>query len=238
MPNPIQLILTKKPKNVTILEGFPGFGLVATITTEYLLDHLKCEKIGSLWFEEMPASVAIHSGKVVDPVSFYYCKDYNIVIIHSITPVTGIEWKAADIVAQLCKELTAKELICVEGVGSPDKTGDKVFYYTNDEIAEKKIKSLKIDNLGEGIIIGVTGALMLKTSTKVTCFFAETHSNLPDSKAAANTIVVLDEYLDLDVDVKPLYKKAEEFEKKLKTIMEQQMQTKEQKEQKELRYVG
>ncbi|MEK6874859.1 MAG: PAC2 family protein [Nanoarchaeota archaeon] len=232
------LILTKKPKNVTILEGFPGFGLVATIATEYLLDHLKCEKIGSMWFEEMPASIAIHASKVVDPVSFYYNKEYNIVIIHSITPVTGIEWKAADVVINLAKELTAKEIICVEGVGSPEQTGSRVFYYTNNEKVEKKLKTAGIQNLGEGIIIGVTGALMLKSNTIMTCLFAETHSNLPDSKAAANTITILDKYLGLDVDPKPLFKKAEEFEKKLKAILEQQTQTKVQKEQKELSYMG
>ncbi|MBI4448969.1 proteasome assembly chaperone family protein, partial [Candidatus Woesearchaeota archaeon] len=206
------LLLSKRPKNVTILEGFPGFGLVATITTEYLLDHLKCEKIGSLYFEEMPASVAIHAGKIVEPVSFHYSKGYNLVIVHAITPVMGIEWKAAEVVNNLAKELTAKELICVEGVGSPEKTGERVFYYTNKDAVEKKLKTAGLTNLGEGIIIGVTGALMQKSIIPVTCLFAETHSNLPDSKAAANVIGVLDKYLGLDVDPKPLFKKAEEFE--------------------------
>ena len=40
----MKLILTKKPKKVTIVEGFPGFGLVATIACEFLLDHLFTHK--------------------------------------------------------------------------------------------------------------------------------------------------------------------------------------------------
>ena len=40
-----RLKLTKKLKGVTVIEGFPGIGLVGTITTGFLIDHLQCEKI-------------------------------------------------------------------------------------------------------------------------------------------------------------------------------------------------
>ena len=37
----MRIILKKKPKNPVLIEGFPGFGLVGTITTEYLINELK-----------------------------------------------------------------------------------------------------------------------------------------------------------------------------------------------------
>ena len=43
--------LKKKPKNPTIIEGFPGFGLVGTIASEFLMSHLDCEQIGRFYFE-------------------------------------------------------------------------------------------------------------------------------------------------------------------------------------------
>jgi len=55
----MKIILTKKPKNVTIIEGFPGFGLIGTISIEFLMDHLKTEKIGNVEMEEIPAMIAI-----------------------------------------------------------------------------------------------------------------------------------------------------------------------------------
>ncbi|HSU72869.1 MAG TPA: PAC2 family protein, partial [Candidatus Binatia bacterium] len=58
--------LTQKPKGVTVIEGFPGFGLVGTIATGFLIDHLGCERIGNHWFEELAATMAIHDGKIVD----------------------------------------------------------------------------------------------------------------------------------------------------------------------------
>ena len=42
----VSLELWKKPKGATIIEGFPGYGLVGPITTEFLIDHLKTEQIG------------------------------------------------------------------------------------------------------------------------------------------------------------------------------------------------
>jgi len=56
-------------------------------------------------------------------------------------------------------------------------------------------------------------------NSRVSCVFAETHSSLPDSKAAAKVIEVLDKYLGLKVDYRPLLKKAEEFETKVKDLV-------------------
>ena len=52
---PPKLVLKKRPRGVTIIEGFPGIGLVGTITTEYLTEHLKTEKIGGVLIDDVPA---------------------------------------------------------------------------------------------------------------------------------------------------------------------------------------
>lgn len=231
----------KKPKRPIVIEGFPGFGLVGTITTGFLVDHLRCEHITHKFFEEIAPTVAIHQGKVVDPIGVFYNAKFNIVIIHSIMAPMGLEWKAADYVAQICKEYQASELITIEGVGGPGAEESAVegraFYYSTN--GDQKIKKMGIDPLGEGIIVGVTGAILLKgVSCPITSLFAETHSSMPDSNAAANIIRVLDKYLGLDVDPKPLQKQAEEFEAKLKAILSQSAGAKEQQERKNLSYIS
>ena len=226
-----------KPKNVTVIEGFPGFGLVGTITTGFLVDHLKCELLEQKYFEDIAPSVAIHGGMVVDPIGVYYNKKYNIIVIHSILSPLGLEWKAAEFVNHVCKDYSAKELITIEGVGTQGEAAtQRAFYYSPDD---KAIKATGVAPLGEGIIIGVTGALLMrKPSCKMTALFAETHSSLPDSKAAALIIQVLDKYLGLDVDTKPLLKQAEAFEAKLRTLMQQSAGAKEQQERKALSYIS
>ena len=237
----MQIKLWKKPKNPIIVEGFPGFGLVGTIASEFLIDHLKTEMIGKIEFEEIPAVVAIHENKVVEPLGIFYNKKYNIVILHAVTASTGFEWKLADVLVNLANQLNAKEVISLEGVGCSGElriTSDS-FYYTNIEKKKEILSTIGLKPLKEGIIMGVTGALMLKVDgTPLCCLFADTASNLPDSKAAARIIEALDKYLGLKVDPKPLLQQATKFEDKLKGILSSSQKTQEISERKRLSYVG
>ena len=101
----MEIKLFKKPKNPIIIEGFPGIGLVGTIATEFLIDHLETELIGKIWIEDIPAMIAIHDGKVVEPLGVFYNKKHNIMIIHGITAVTGIEWKIAEAVVNIANDV-------------------------------------------------------------------------------------------------------------------------------------
>ena len=237
----MQLKLKKKPKNAVVLEGFPGFGLVGTITTEFLIDHLDTDLIGKIWINELPCMVAIHEGKVVEPVGIFYNKKYNLVIVHGITAVKGIEWNLADIVAKMANDIEAKEIISLEGVGSAEVSEKpKVFYYASAEENRKRFEKIKeIQPLKEGIIMGVTGAMLVRAEKIPTsCIFADTHSNMPDSKAAAKVIEMLDKYLGLEVDYKPLLEQAEKFEGKLKNLLEKSQAAASEREKKTESYIG
>ncbi|MFH1054139.1 MAG: PAC2 family protein [Candidatus Woesearchaeota archaeon] len=236
----MEIQLTKKPKNPIIIEGFPGFGLVGTITTEFLIEHLQTEQIGKIMLDEMPAIVAIHENKVVQPLGVYYSKKYNLVLLHAINSAQGHEWKLADAISKLAKDLGATEIVSIEGVGSTGSKDSKgrTFYYTNN-ISKEKILSKIADPLKEGIIMGVTGAVLLRVEKiPLSCIFAEAKTDLPDSNAAARIIEVLDKYLGLDVDTKPLLKQAAKFEDKLKSILSRSREVEEMSDKKKLSYVG
>ena len=111
-------VLKKITKNPIVIEGFPGFGLIGSIVTEFLIQHLSCERLDNHYFDDLPANVAIHEGKLVDPIGIFYNKRFNLVIIHSLVAGEGVDWKAADFVLDICKKVKAKELISIEGVGS------------------------------------------------------------------------------------------------------------------------
>lgn len=239
-PHPlhVKLVLNKKPRGATVIEGFPGLGLVGTIATGFLLDHLKCEKIGNYYFEDPPATLAVHGCAIVDPIGIFYNKEYNVVIVHAITSAAGIEFKAADLILELCKQVQASELITLEGVGSTDAAETRGFFYTSHPQMRKTMEKLGIDCLGEGIIVGVTAAVLMRGGYPTLSLFAETHSKLPDSKAAAKIVEILDKLLDLKVDYVPLLKQAEEFEKKLKGMLTQTMKAQEMQEKKQVGYIG
>ena len=233
----MEIILNKKPKNPIIIEGFPGFGFVSTIATEFLIEHLNAKLIGRIESDHIIPMVAMHNSKIIEPLGIFYDDKNNILIFHAITNVAGLEWEIADKIIDLCKELKAKEIISLEGVAS-NNDESRSFFYTNSNKSNDLFKKIKIEPLKEGIIMGVTGALLLKSKFPLSSIFIETHSQLPDSRAAAKVIEVLDKYLDLKVDYKPLLEKAEQFESKLKSIMEQTNKAKEEKDKKELNYFG
>ncbi len=230
----MELVLDQKPQNVTIIEGFPGFGFVGTISVEFLIEHLGAKKIGKITSNDVMPIAAVHNSQLIEPFSIYYSKKKNLVLLHAITNVQGLEWQLSEKVIELYKKLKAKKIISLEGIGSTSATEPKVFYYTN-RIGKDKVQA---EILKEGIIMGVSGALLLKAEVPLSCFFAETHSSLPDSRAAAKIIQVLDSYLGLNVDYKPLLKKAAEFEEKLKNIVDKSKVASDQKEKKELDYFG
>jgi len=239
----MEIILKKQPKNAILIEGFPGFGLIGTIVTEYLIDHLDTEPIGTIVSEEIPPMIAIHKGRVVQPIEIFYNKKYNLIILHVVTNPVGLEWKFSDVVLKLAKMLQVKELISIEGVGRSGQgiSAPRTFYYSNSEQKKKAFEKIRIEELKEGIIMGVTGTILLKAKAlkqTMSCVFAETHSSMPDSKAAAAVIKVLDKYLGLKVDTKPLEKEAEKFEEKLKQILQKGQEATEMQKKKQLSYLG
>jgi len=232
----MEIKLKTKPQNPVIIEGFPGVGLIGTIATEYLIKHLDAKSIGHIWSQDLSPVAAVHESKVIQPLEIFYSKKKNVVILHAMTDVKGLEWEISDALTELYKMLKAKEIISLEGImGEGDKT--KAYYYSNTSGASKKLKNITV--LKEGIIMGVTAALMLKDkSINNTGIFVETHSKLPDSRSAAKIIEVLDLYLNLGVDSKPLLKAATEFEDKLKGYVGKIQDAAKTKNKKKIDYMG
>lgn len=226
----MDVVIEKKIKAKTLIEGFPGFGLVGTIVTEYLIEHLNCEKVGEFIYDELNPTVAIHKGKLINPMGVYYNKKYDLIILHAILDVKGFEWKISSMVQKLIKQFSVKEVISIEGVAGDD--GDKLYCFNNEEFATLGAQPIK-----ESVIMGVTAALLLREK-HISCLFAPTQASIPDSRAAAKVIEFLDKYLKFDLNVQPLLMQAEVFEGKLKDILQNTNKTVTEAEKKQMSYLG
>lgn len=240
----MKIKLNKRLKNPVIIGGFPGIGLIGTITTEFLVKHLDAKPIGYIWSDKLMPMAAVHESKILQPLEMFHDPKHNILILHALSDIRGLEWQLGDALLELSKAVKAKEFICLEGVLSKSETSN-MYYLTTSKTSEKAFNKIKdkvsIGPLKEGIIMGVTAAMLLRTvNTPMTGIFAETHSKLPDSKAAAKIIEVLDSYLGLKVDYKPLIKAAEEFEVQIKELLANAKATAEHKNAKteHMNYMG
>jgi len=211
--------LKKRPSNPTIIIGFPSIGLVGTIVTKFLIDHLETEVIGCLYSDNITPLVAIHKGKVVDPITIYYNKKYNVIIIQALMDVSGNEMEIAKNIVDLNKQLEAKEVIVIEGMPTQEDKVDVYFYSTKSKVVAKT------QPLKEGIVMGVTAAMLLKSEQlPLTTLFVQAHQNMPDSEAGAKVVELLKDYLGLDVDVKPLLENAKKFETNLKSVLKKSIE--------------
>lgn len=228
----------KNLRNPVIIEGFPGFGFVSTIVTQYLIKHLNAKPIGRITSNKLAPIAAIHNKDIIYPLEIFYDKKTNILILQALTSVEGVEWEIADTLIEIANKVKAKEIISLEGVAS-DSGNLGILFYTNQ--SKDKPEAMNLKPLKEGVVVGVSGALLMKSKEfKIPfySFFAETQTKLPDNKAAAEIIKVLDKHLNLTVDYKPLIDKAKELETQLKTLLSQITQAKSHKEKKILSYTG
>ena len=214
----MNLNLEKRPANPKIIVGFPGFGLVGTIATKFLLEHLETEHIGSIESDTLQPLAAIHKAKLIGPIDLFFNKKYNLVIVQTLSEITGSEWKVSEIIQDLAETLKSKEVIILEGVPTTKKKKDYgLFYYSKNKDFEK----LGLKPIQEAVMMGGTATLLLRCkNTPVTALLSEGHSNMPDSEAAARIISTLDKYIGMDINTKPLLDAAKKFESMLKGLME------------------
>jgi uncharacterized protein len=234
----MELHLSHKPRSPIIITGFPGLGLVGSIASEFLINHLKMRKVGKIVLKHTTAMVAVHQQQLVDAVSIYHDEKYNIVVVHALSSPQKQEWELAKEIETLIKMLNAREIVCMEGVAGAGKKDVQTFYFSTVESRKRLLEAAGLRPLEEGVIIGLTAALLSTAPQEVTCLFAETASQLPDSKAAAALIKALDAYVGLQVDYKPLLVEAQKFEDKLRSILIQGQKAQELSEKKWMNYVG
>ncbi|MBI2105947.1 proteasome assembly chaperone family protein [Candidatus Woesearchaeota archaeon] len=217
----MKIHLHEKPQNVRLVLGFPGFGLVGTIATKFLIEHLDVKKIGEIESNKLLPLAAIHKNKLIGPLDLFYNKKYNLVILQTLSELAGFEWKIGDVIEELTRILNIKEVIILEGLPAENKAKGalKTFFYSSNNTKAGERMGLSL--LQEGVMMGATATVMLKLEDiPVSVILAESPSKFPDSEAAARTIQSLDKYFGMDIDYKPLMKAAKNFEVMLKEMMD------------------
>jgi uncharacterized protein len=214
----------------TIIVGFPGVGLVGPIVTEFLISHMQTTRVGTFQSEELPPMAAIHKGQLVHPMSLHYSEKHHALIVYTILNLKGHEWQVANAITTLAKDVKAAEILCIDGAASDQ--AEVIYSFGNPQLTQLGAKPME-----ESVLMGVSAALML-AAPKVSCLFATTQLEMPDSKAAADVVKFLDKYLGLEVDYQPLLEEAAKFEQKLKSVLSQTQKLAQEREKKDLGYLG
>jgi uncharacterized protein len=214
-------------EGASIINGFPTRGLVSTIVANYLIGSLNLDQIGAMDSEVFPPISMIYASKPKFPARIYADESSKVVVFLSeFTPppsmarpiaYTMLEW-ARD---QGCKRIIAPEVVMVDD----DSDGVEVYGIGSTDTARQDMQKLDVRPFVHGMISGVSAVVLnegKRSGYDVISLVAQARRSIPDARAAAKIIEMITHIIPrLKVDVKPLYKEAEQIEIFLKDLREQ-----------------
>ncbi len=206
-----------------LVEGFPGLGLVGTISASYLVEKLKMEFVGYVTSDMFPPLASIHDYKPHYPARIYVSKRNNLVVLLSefIVPV-GACYELAQRVHEFAREHKVRQIISLGGIHLRSEEPKVYGIATQSGLLDALVKSGKVSLIKEGATTGVTGVLLAQGAVEnfpVVSFLAQAHEEYMDPKASAMVLEVLKTYLKLDFETRTLEAEAAEIESKMKDLL-------------------
>ena len=217
----------------TLIEGFPGMGLIGTIAAKYLSEKLDCELLGHIESSVFVPIVRVHHGYLVFPSRIYASEKHKLVILISeqIIPTLFTE-KVARAVVEWIKNKKIKKIISLSGIRAVPEGKNTVYGIASNLESKKLLKKYNVEIIREGITSGITALIMLKLKdAKIDAISLMGNVEIAaDYKSAAVLMQKLNEILGLQIAIEPLEKEAKETEKALLKNLEELKKTAEQEQ--------
>ncbi|MCX8197621.1 MAG: PAC2 family protein [Candidatus Micrarchaeota archaeon] len=221
----VQFHLIAKPrlKKPTLVEGFPGLGLVGTIAASYLIEKLKMEPMGYITGDQFPPLAAIHNHAPLHPARMYYSEKHDLIVFVSefVIPI-GSVYELAEKIYEFALKNKVSRIISLGGI--PIK-GEQDEVYAIASLPQlrsilEKMPSVKL--IKEGATTGVTGVLLARGAVEkypVISLLAESHEGYMDPKAAAMVIEALNGLIGTKIDTSVLENEAKMIDEKVKSLV-------------------
>jgi uncharacterized protein len=224
-------------KDVSVLIGFPGSGLVGTIALQYMVDQLEFEQIGTMTSKFFPPLAMMNKGVINDPVRIYI-KNNIAAIVADIPIHPMICYETSRDMIDWLEPFKPKEVLTIAGIitNEPEK---RVFGVATTGEALKRIEEYTLV-LPIGSISGIASSLLTECKARgipAYGLLGET-VNAPDPRSSAATIEVLNKMYNFGLDTKPLIDQAVEIEQSMGKIAEEVQQSAEQSPKKDLPMYG
>ncbi|MFT4885304.1 MAG: hypothetical protein ACI8U4_002826 [Natronomonas sp.] len=223
--------------SVTLIEGLPGLGLVASIAVDQITKQLELEQHGNIVSDDFPPVAAYDEGRVHDAVRVYAGEDPDVMTLQSdITiPPTAVESLSDCVLNDMAQEFDRAVFLAGAPAESEDQIGEVVGVATTDELETALTDAGIALADGSGIVGGVTGALLADCyhhDVPAAVLIVRSNPYIPDPGAARAVIEnALEPLVDFDIDTQELLDQAEEIQKQKQQIAEQLQQYQQQQDQ-------
>ena len=210
-----------------LIEGLPGYGLVAAIAVDRITEARGLEHHGRITSEEFPAVTTFEDGLVRDLVRVYAGTDPDVLTLRSdlALPERSVAPLANCVVSELAAEFGRAVFLAGAPAESEADRGSVRGVATNDEVrADLEAAGVEL-GVEPGLVGGVTGGLVSECHRRdvpAALLIVDAHPYFPDPTAAA---AVVDEALaplvGFEVDTTPLTERAERIEREMRQVAAQ-----------------
>ena len=227
---------------------FPSVGMVSSVVAHFLIDNLNLEFVGGVSHPKLPPLCLVDNGKPMPPIRAYtgepICKIEGCdKVILLMSELVVPEPLVNEIVAELfswSKDVKAAMGVLVDafpmkgmkgGLGGDEplveyedtEDIDVLGVAATDRMVEI-LNELKIPLLEQGVIKGMTGAMLSEAYARgrnIMSLMVEADPRFPDARAAAVIIEQLNKLLPVvELDSEPLLEEAQELEEQIRMMME------------------
>ena len=248
LPNTIKL------NNPILIAGFPGPGLVGSISINYVIKKLDMQQILCFESEFIVPGVIFMDGKLHHPFRIYSNLDGTICALICEAPImiNGMH-SVLDALAKWAEDVGIKDVFVIDGMAIQPRSITDVNPKVLSNVERIPIilssddgkfinsntnkKNINIESLIEGstsFIGGIAGGLLSSCiSHNISCsvIFIPTQSGIPDPDGAALTLELLQNTIannNFKVDTTELRKEGEEMKHKLNNLIKSIKQQQEQ----------
>jgi uncharacterized protein len=222
----VSIIETQKYdlKSPYLIEGFPGIGLVGTISANYMVEKLGMEPFGHILSEKFSPIASIHNYAPLHPARMYKSKKHNLVVLFSelVIPMNTIYPLSQEILGW-AKRHKCRQIVSLGGINIKGEQ-DAVYGIASLPELSRMIEKKGVKLIREGVTTGVSGVLLADCATRnfpAISLLAEAHAEYMDPKGAAMVLDVLSDIINVKIDTHELLSQSKEIEGKVRQLLDQ-----------------
>lgn len=217
-------------ESLTLIEGLPGLGLVASIAVDQITKQLELDQHGTIVSDDFPPVAAFNDGRVRDAVRVYAGDDPAVMTLQSDVPIppTAVESLSQCVLNDVAEEFERAVFLAGAPAESEDEIGEVVGVATTAQLEADLIDAGIVLADGSGVISGVTGALLndcYRNDVPAAILIVRSNPYIPDPGAAHAVIEnALEPLVKFDIDTQELLDQAEDIQRQMHQIAEQLQQ--------------
>ncbi|MFA5247512.1 MAG: PAC2 family protein [Candidatus Micrarchaeia archaeon] len=211
-----------KLKNPVIIEGFPGVGMLGTISATYLAETLDMKLIGYFTSSKFPPIASIHEYAPSFPARIYASEKLNVIVLFSefVIPSDAV-YMLSQKILELARKHKASAIYSIAGIGA-ENPDTKIYGIASTKELSKKLESAGVTLIKEGATQGVSGILIAECAAEgfpAANVMAQTSQPL-DPTASAKLLELVSKITGVKVDTTKLRNEGNEIQSKLKSSID------------------